>query len=109
MYSFGFNGFIDNIEGLVENIQSKFLTCAKFTKNIKKTKFTDAYYPALMHSDPIKNSYTLNNMIITGPNAAGKTTILKTTLINIILAQQCGVGTFSDAVVYPFKFFHCST
>jgi hypothetical protein len=107
LYSFGFNGFIDNIEGLIENMQSNFLTCARFTKNIKKTKFTDAYYPALMHADPVKNSYTLNNMIITGPNAAGKTTILKTTLINTILAQQCGVGTFSEAVVYPFKFFHC--
>ena len=33
-------------------------------------------------------------MIITGPNASGKTTTLKSSLINILLSQQIGFGCF---------------
>jgi hypothetical protein len=46
-------------------------------------------------------------MIITGPNASGKTTILKSTLINIILTQQFGCGFYSSAKLSPFKHIHC--
>ncbi len=46
-------------------------------------------------------------MIITGPNASGKTTILKTTLINTILTQQFGCGFYSEATMYPFNHIHC--
>ena len=47
------------------------------------------------------------NMIITGPNASGKTTVLKTTLINIILSQQFGCGFYKSGKLYPYKFIHC--
>ena len=46
-------------------------------------------------------------MIITGPNASGKTTILKSTLINIILTQQFGCGFYDSAKLSPFKHIHC--
>ena len=47
--------------------------------------------------NPIKNKISLkHNLIITGPNASGKTTILKSVLINLILTQQFGCG-FYDA------------
>jgi DNA mismatch repair ATPase MutS len=46
-------------------------------------------------------------MIITGPNASGKTTVLKSALINVILSQQFGCGFYDEAVLKPYKFIHC--
>jgi DNA mismatch repair protein MutS len=45
-------------------------------------------------------------MIVTGPNASGKTTILKTTLINIIITQQFGFGFYESASLVPYDFLH---
>ena len=61
---------------------------AKYTlKN--PTKFTNAYC-TLINTKPVSNTYDLcKNRIITGPNASGKTTLLKTTLFNIILTTNC--------------------
>jgi DNA mismatch repair ATPase MutS len=47
------------------------------------------------------------NLIITGPNAAGKTTILKTTLFNILLSQQIGYGFYKSAKINPYDYIHC--
>ena len=47
------------------------------------------------------------NILITGPNAAGKTTLLKTTLFNIIISQQIGCGFYSHANVCLFDKIHC--
>ena len=80
----------------------------KQTKHAKNTSFNDAYYPILIGSNPIKNSYNLNkHLIITGPNASGKTTVLKTTLINLIISQQFGCGCYSSAFVKPYNHLHC--
>jgi DNA mismatch repair ATPase MutS len=46
-------------------------------------------------------------MIITGPNASGKTTILKSTLINVLLSQQFGCGFYDSAKIKPFNHIHC--
>ena len=58
--------------------------------------------------NPVKNTISFNkNMIITGPNASGKTTILKSTLINILLSQQFGCGFYESATIKPYKHIHC--
>ena len=49
---------------------------------------------------------TKNNFIITGPNASGKTTLLKTTLINLILSQQIGFGCYTKCSIIPYDFFY---
>ena len=45
-------------------------------------------------------------MIITGPNAAGKTTLIKSTLLNILLSQQIGYGCFKTGKITPFEHIH---
>ena len=108
MYSFGFNGYIDCIEGLQTNIKERKINCAIFVEKNKKTVFKDSYYACLKDNKPIKNTIKLRkNMIITGPNASGKTTILKTTLINIIFTQQFGCGFYDFAHFAPFNYIHC--
>jgi len=108
VYSFGFHGYLDNISGLKINIIDKHIHSCKFINKNKKNIFEKAYYPNLISSDHVKNDCDLyKNMIITGPNASGKTTMLKTILINIILSQQFGYGCYKKAKITPYDFLHC--
>ena len=108
MYSFGFHGYIDCIEGLQQNIEERTIHFACFIEKNKKIVFRDSYYACLKKNNPVKNTIKLKkNMIITGPNASGKTTILKSTLINIILTQQFGCGFYESAKFAPFNHIHC--
>ena len=108
LYSFGFNGYIDNMEGLIDNIKNGHIHLAKFTTKKKCATVKKAYYPALIRNNPIKNSFKFKkNMIITGPNASGKTTTLKTALINVIITQQFGCGFYESAIINPYKYIHC--
>jgi putative IMPACT (imprinted ancient) family translation regulator len=106
-YSFGFHGFIENMNGLITNIKDKKIAFATYQKK-KKTIFKKAYYAALIHSKPIKNDIKVDkNLIITGPNASGKTTTLKTALINVVLTQQFGCGFYKSGNMMPYQHIHC--
>jgi hypothetical protein len=108
LYSFGFNGYIDCIEGLQNNIEERKLNFANFTNKKTKNSFKNNYYAVLKNNSPVKNNIKLEkNIIITGPNASGKTTILKSVLINIILSQQFGCGFYDSAKLKPYKYIHC--
>ena len=108
MYSIGFNGYIDCIEGLQNNVVERKINFASFIKENKKSVFQKSYYACLKDYVPIKNTIKFKkNKIITGPNASGKTTILKSTLINIIFTQQFGCGFYDSAKFSPFKHIHC--
>jgi len=108
MYSFGFNGYIDCIIGLQENIQNDQLHFAEFTKKNTKNTFKNSYYACLKDKKHVKNTIKLGkNIIISGPNASGKTTIIKSTLINIIVSQQFGCGFYDSALLKPYDHIHC--
>ena len=108
LYSFGFNGYIDCIEGLQNNIEERKLSFAEFTNKKKKNSLKNSYYAVLKNNGPVKNNIKLEkNMSITGPNASGKTTILKSVLINVILTQQFGCGFYDSAKLKPYKYIHC--
>ena len=83
----------------------------KGKKEKSKPIFKKMYYPKFINDEDhtiIKNNCNLNkNMIITGPNASGKTTTLKTALINVILSQQIGYGCFESLKLYPYDNIHC--
>ena len=50
------------------------------------------------------NNFTLdNNMLITGPNAAGKSTFIKSVMLNIILSQTLGISSSKNLELTPFK------
>ena len=78
-----------------------------FTK-FKKSKnvyvyFKDLYHPSLIN--PIKNSIKIkNNITITGPNAAGKSTFIKAVTTNIILSQALGISSSKKAIITPFEY-----
>ena len=108
MYSLGFNGYVDCLKGLQNNILERKINYCLFIDNSKRTIFKNCYYANLKNLNPIKNTVKLKqNMIITGPNASGKTTTLKSILINIIFSQQFGCGFYDSAKMKPFNHIHC--
>ena len=120
LYSFGFNGYMDLLTGLKTNIDSFRLNKTTFLlkegKEGKKVKssskkpiFKKMYYPKFVdNKDVITNDCKFNkNLIITGPNASGKTTVLKSAMINLILSQQIGFGCYESLEMVPYDMFHC--
>ena len=106
LHTLGFHGYLDNIEGLQRNIKKEDINFCKFTT--KETKLKKVYHPALVDKSPVKNDVNLSkNMLITGPNAAGKTTIIKSSIINLILSQQLGCGFYKKANIHPYQKIHC--
>ena len=101
-YSIQLCGYLENIEHLSLQLSNKKINTCTYSE---ETSFSRAYYPT---NKPVKNSYKLNkNIIITGPNASGKTTFIKMTLINTLLSQQIGCGFYKRATISPYDTF-CS-
>jgi hypothetical protein len=104
-FSFGINSYMEHMDGLNKLSREKFINKCKLGK---KTKMKAAYFPYLMYNDPVKNDIDLSrNVAITGPNASGKTTILKTVLFNLIFSQCFGYGFYSSATINPYNHIHC--
>jgi ABC-type multidrug transport system fused ATPase/permease subunit len=117
-YSFGFNAYYEHLSGIVAHISSGALSACKFIdssgsgsesgKEHHHTSMKGAYFFNTVSDRIVKNDIVLDKkLIITGPNAAGKTTIIKTTLFNIILSQQIGFGAYDSATIVPYHFLHC--
>ena len=110
-YSFEFEGYINNLLGVYENIMMGRIAFARYIDSFSEEELSnlvikDQYYPALT-KDYVVNDIVLNkNRTITGPNAAGKTTYLKTTVINIIYSQQVGAGFYSACSLAPYTHIH---
>ena len=65
----------------------------------------DFYHPCLDKESTIKNSVEINNnVIITGPNAGGKSTIIKSILIAVLLSQTLTLGSFEKCRISPFYY-----
>jgi len=107
-FSFEFNGYYDTLCGLSHNININKINPSKFSKN-KKTvlKIKKIYYPVLEENIVTNDINMKKNIILTGPNAAGKTTLLKATLVNLLFIQQLGFGYFKSAIITPFDYIHC--
>ena len=102
-YCFSYSEYLENMNSLRK---IKELSVCKFSN--KKFILNNSYYSLLRHLEPIKNTYSLSkNAVLSGPNASGKTTILKSTLINILLSQQIGMGFYSKATIIPQDYIHC--
>jgi DNA mismatch repair ATPase MutS len=107
-FSMGFEGYINNLLGIHNNIKEGNVSFAEFNTSYKNScSFREQYYPPLIETEPVKNNCSFSkNIIISSPNKSGKTTILKTTTINIIFTQQIGCGFYSSAILNPYTHIH---
>ena len=107
LYSFSFYGYIKNLWNIFENIQRKRINMASFRDASNNLVIKDQYYPPLLDENYVTNDVVIGkNMVVTGPNAAGKTTYLKTTMLNIIFSQQVGCGFYAGCKMKPYTHLH---
>lgn len=72
-------------------------------------QITDFWHPLIDQNLVVENSVTLGQdnqrpgMIITGPNAGGKSTILKSIILCIVLAQTIGIAPTQQMSLTPFS------
>ena len=86
---------IDTLNVAKKLTDEKICCFATFSK--KFTKMTDMSH-VQFGNNGIKNPMSLaKNLIITGPNAAGKTTYIKSIFTNTILAQSLGIACAKSA------------
>ena len=106
LYSFSFHGYIQNLHGLFENLMGEKIHFATFDTS-GSLVIKEQYYPALVDGTFVTNDVDLKkNAVITGPNAAGKTTYLKSTMLNVIFTQQFGCGFYSECAICPYTHIH---
>jgi DNA mismatch repair protein MutS len=109
-------GYIDYLFG-IHNIISKYnslnkpITISDYNteSNTANIQMKNIWHPFLDNkNDLVFNNVELNdkvkNMIITGPNAGGKSTYIKTLAINILLSQTLGICFAEESIITPFYF-----
>jgi len=105
-YSVGFHGYIDNLHGVHANIIAGNVSYANYSTD-NSCNFKKQYYPGLTGNMPVKNDCNFDkNIIISSPNKSGKTTVLKSTALNIIFSQQVGCGFYDAATITPYTHIH---
>jgi hypothetical protein len=113
LFSFGFHGYLDNIGEISTKIDNRIINKCKFVENKNAmVKFKGASYPVMQNQKGDKKNIPNNvdlklNKLITGPNASGKTSLLKNTISNILLSQQLGYGYYKKGKITPFDYIHC--
>jgi DNA mismatch repair ATPase MutS len=104
-YSFGFNAYMEHLQGIELLHREKLIKKCKFGR---KLKFKNIYNAYLIDKTPVKNNISFDkNIIVTGPNASGKTTILKSILFNLIFSQAYGFGFYDTATIPLYNKIHC--
>lgn len=119
LYLMGFNGYLHLLNGLYSQLQKKTIQKTTFITGeyievqddsgnvIPECVIKQQYYYSHDTYERICNDVVLDTFgVITGPNASGKTTYLKTTAINVILSQQFGVGFFESCKMRPYNRIH---
>lgn len=64
-------------------------------------------HPSISRDNSVANDVSLAHMLLTGPNASGKSTIMRAIGINTVyLAQTLGIATADSLSLTPFHVFH---
>jgi hypothetical protein len=105
-FSVGFEGYVNNLIGVHNNIEMGVVSYGDFDL-CGNCSLKEQYYPVLKDENPVTNDCSFKkNMVLTGVNASGKTTLLKSTTINIIFTQQVGCGFYKSCKLTPYTHIH---
>jgi energy-coupling factor transporter ATP-binding protein EcfA2 len=105
---FHISGIIDallSIDNIITNKTSENPYCLTtyLDKNQPCININNLWHPYLTNKNTVKNNVDIKkNILITGPNAAGKSTFIKAVIINIILAQTIGICSAEKFEITPF-------
>ena len=100
-FTFDFHSYLLLIKNFANKINHTLNPAQFINKDKPIIKFKKVIYPNIENTYKSSNDISIkNNKIITGPNASGKTTLLKATIINLLLCQQTGYGFFQSAKLH---------
>lgn len=103
-YTIHLHQYNDDMNSFKNHVRSKKLGKCKFGT---ETNFKGLYYLAHIDQTYISNNVSLKkNILLSGPNAAGKTSILKSILLNVLLSQNIGYGCYNKAQIKCYDIFH---
>lgn len=96
----------------IERSKTKLNMCdAVFDYETKTPRLegTNVWHPCLDHTVAIKNTLCLGsnhpqNVILTGPNAGGKSTLIKSMLLSAVLSQTLCIANAESIILTPFFF-----
>jgi len=101
-------GFIDCYFGIAKLIKEKsYFTIPKLIGSEKPVlKINGIWHPAILKEKNVKNDIEFDenkrNYLLTGPNAAGKSTFIKSIFLNIYLSQTMGICNSENMEITPF-------
>ena len=135
LFSLGFIGYTKNMQGVQHNVRTNKMNYGvlmsadtvpvadekKMKKNKKKgkkacerrekqdaMKVSGVFHPSVSDGGAVKNDVVLKkDCVITGPNASGKTTMLKSLFLSILFTQQYGCGFYDTCAFVPYTHLHC--
>ena len=105
---FHFTGSIDTIQSLFK-LKNQYggkhiYSYAKYNNREQPSINVEGLWHPCLDEKPILNDVNMNqNIIITGPNAAGKSTFIKSMIVNCILAQTIGIVSSKKFELVPFE------
>ena len=103
-YSFFIHDLNLDYLSIQKAVQERHLRPCKYKK---KTSIKGMYYLAHIHETNVRNDVDLqHNLLVSGPNASGKTTLLKSLFLNVIMSQQFGYGCYETASIHCYDVFH---
>ena len=104
-YAVGFDGYFSIMSSISQLLQQKRLNVCSFDHN-QPTKFGREWYVGIRENGMSNDCDLSCSMVITGVNASGKTTYLKSVALNIIFSQQFGCGCYETAIINPYTHIH---
>lgn len=106
-------GFIDTINSIsnlyLNNPKSYSFPIYITDKQEPILRCTEGWNPFLNPSRAVKNDFQMggsdkpNNILITGPNASGKSTFIKSVVLGVLMAQTISIAPTSEMQLTPFK------
>jgi len=85
----------------ISSLREVYQTCIPVQTQESKLKFQNIYHPIL--KEPVKNSLELtSSCMITGSNASGKSTFIKTVGLNMLMAKTMNTCFADEFIYYPY-------
>lgn len=88
------------------NTYNRFCFAEYISDAQRSTIAMDGFWNVLVKTPVINSIHESRNVMLTGPNAGGKTTSIRAILQNIILAQTFGIAAAESCALTPFDVIH---
>ena len=101
-------GKIDYLYGLSHLITENNYSLVKYIRKTEPSLFIKNFYHPFIDK-AVKNSIDIGfkekqNVLLTGPNAGGKSTLIKTLCLSVVLAQTIGIVSAENMLMTPFHY-----